>query len=478
MACRGWLMLGLLLPLAGCMTVGPDYEVPEAFVETQWSQLPDGVHDTSSADTAWWNTFDDAVLVSLLTRAEEANRTLREAEARVERAQALRRTVRATAGPRVDVEGSATRRRTSRNTSNNNENSAYRTEFDIGLDASWELDLFGGVRRASEAAAARVESEMERLHATRLALRVEVARSYYAVRGTQIRVANTQTNIALLTKTLDLIGNLSRLGEASEFDVTRARGQLQLTQSRLPLLDAEIREGIYRLSILVGETPGTLLEEMEQLVSLPALPDLIPVGQASDVLRRRPDIRVAERELAAATADVGAAKADLFPRFDLLGGLGRTADTLDDLGQAASARYVGAGFIRWPVFQSGSIRAGIEAEEAETREAAARYEQTVLEALADAESALIRYVSQRQTTALLRDAVASRRISVELSRRLFETGEEDFLAVLDAERELISVEDELVVSETSERLSLIALYAALGGGWEPSSIEAGEGSDE
>jgi len=401
-----------------------------------------------------------------MERAERANRNLLAAEARVERAQALRRMVRADAGPRVAAEAGVARRRSSRSLSSNTQNQTARTEYDAGLSASWELDLFGGTRRAAEASVARLEGEQERFHAARLAVRAEVARNYFLARGAQKRVANTQSNIDLLARTLELIENLSQFGEASEFDVSRARGQLQLTRSRLPVLDAEIQSAIHRLSILVGEPPGALHVEMMKVLPFPEAPSMIPVGQASDIIRRRPDIRAAERDWAAATADIGVATADLFPRFDLLGGLGYTANSLNDLGSSASGRYLGAGFIRWPVFQSGMIRAGIDAEKAEAREAAARYEQAVLEALADAEIALTRYISQRQTTLLLREAVSSRLRSVALSRQLFETGEEDFLAVLDAERELISAEDERVSSEIQEVLNLITLYAALGGGWQ------------
>ncbi|HMP75019.1 MAG TPA: efflux transporter outer membrane subunit [Kiritimatiellia bacterium] len=467
-----WLALcGVALPLAGCVSVGPDYRPPDRFAGVAWidatkDATPERNENEQNPFPAWWDGFGDALLSSYIERAARDNRAVQAAEARVERAQALRRSVRAEAGPKVNAEAGVTRRRESRSLSDGDDDRGYRTAYDLGLSASWELDLFGGVRRAGEAAVARVEGEVERRRAVLLAVQAEVARNYFAVRGAQKRIAITRANIDLQSKTYALIENLRRFGEASEFDLSRARGQLQLTQSRLPALDAEVRAGIHRLSILLGETPGALLAELEAPAALPALPDLAPLGQGSDLLRRRPDIRAAERALAAATADIGAATADLFPRFDLLGGLGRTGATVDDLRSSLSTRYLGAGFIRWPVFQSGQIRAGIQAEKAEAREAAALYEQTVLEALADAETALVRYMSQRETKAMLRDAVASRQRSVALARQLFESGEENFLAVLDAERELISAEDELVNTETDAVLALVTLYTALGGGWE------------
>jgi len=463
---RFLIFLAGMLPLAACTSVGPDYQRPDFQETTHWISQPAEFDTERSVDIAWWKVFGDPRLESYIEQAVEENRNLKAAEARVERALALRRAIYADYGPRIDATAGRTRQRTSRSTDRNDSDSSYRTEYDAGLAASWEIDLFGGVRRAGEAAQARVESEIERRRAVLLALQAEVARNYYAVRGTQKRIANTRANIDLQSRTYSLVEKLYSLGEASEFDLSRARGLLQLTQSRLPELDAEMRASIYRLSVLLGQPPGGLLDEMQQSAPLPDLSDTVPLGQRSDLLRRRPDIRVVERELAAATADIGTVTADLFPRFNLLGNFGRSADTIDGLRSSASTRYLFSSFVRWPIFQSGQIRAEIRAEKAEAVEAAAIYEQTVLEALADAESSLIRYLSQRETQALLRDAVVSRKRAVELARQLFNTGEEDFLSVLDAERELISVEDELAVSETETVLRLVTLYTALGGGWE------------
>lgn len=457
--------ISALLPLAACTTVGPDYSAPPSITAAGWTHTHEWIDTGREAETAWWRTFADPLLDRFLEQATLENHDLRAAEARVARAHALRRDTAADFYPRLDAEAGYSRQQSSRTTSNSPDNTR-RTLYDIGLSASWEIDLFGGTRRAGEAADARIESAIERRRALHLAVLAEVARGYYAVRGVQRRIAITEANIELQSHTYTLVENLHSLGEASEFDLSRARGQLQLTQSRLPELNAEMHEGIFRLSILLGSPPGTLLDAMLQTAPLPPLPDLAPIGQPSDLLRRRPDIRAAERELAAATADIGTVTADLFPRFILLGSLGRSGDTIDDLRSSLSNRDGFSSFVRWPVFQGGRIRAQIRAEKAEAEEAAANYEQTVLEALGDAESALIRYLSRRETKALLRDAVASRQRSVELARNLFNAGEEDFLSVLDAERELIAAEDELVLSETDAVLRFITLFTALGGGWE------------
>ncbi len=466
MSLRFVIILAGALPLAACTTIGPDYQRPDHHEQTPWIDHADAMEAEAATDHAWWTLFGDPLLMSYMTDAVEANRNLKAAEARIERAVAMRRSVRAGYGPEIELDAGRTRQRISQSASGNTTDRPYRTEYDAGFRASWELDLFGGFQRASEAEQARVESAIERARATRLALLAEVARNYYVVRGAQKRMAITEANIDLQSRTLVLIENLNKLGEASEFDVSRARGLLQLTQSRLPERYAEMRTGIYRLSVLMGQPPGALLGAMEKAAPLPGLPDLLPLGQPSELLRRRPDVRAAERELAAATADIGVATADLFPRFNLLGGYGWAGPRVEDVGTSLGTRYLFSSFIRWPIFQSGQIRAAIRVEKAEAKEAAARYEQVVLEALADAESALVRFLSRRDARDLLRDAVVSRKRSVELARQLFDSGEENFLSVLDAERELISVEDELVISETESILRLIALYAALGGGWE------------
>lgn len=457
----------LLITLAACTTVGPDYEAPEPVSDALWIDPPDEADLEFTQDFLWWKSFEDPLLESLLERAMAANLSIQAAEARVERARALRRASSSDARPQLSAAAGHTRQRSSPATSRSSDSStSARSTYDIGLNASWEIDFFGGTRRSAEAAQARLESSVDERRAVQLAVLAEVSRNYYTVRGAQKGRAITETNIELQERTLELVETLFRLGEASEFDATRARAQLQLTQSRMPAIDAIIREGMYRLSVLLGSPPGTLLEEMSEPTSLPALPDRLPLGQASDILRRRPDVRAAERTLAASTADIGIATADLFPRFTLLGSVGRSGESLDDLRSSVSDRYLWSQFIQWPILQGGLIRSQIQIEKAEALEAAALYEQTVLEALADAESALISYLRQRDTQSILRQALASQQRSVELARKLFNAGEENFLSVLDAERELISVENDLVISETDTVLRLITLYTALGGGWQ------------
>ena len=454
-----------LLLLSAC-TLGPDYQNPAPHLDTPWAEAPKGRISQEAIEQKWWERFNDPMLEGYILQAMQENRNLRAAEARIQRARALRRETNADFYPTLDAKGGYTRQRTSAASNTSTSDSRTSSSYQAGLNASWEIDLFGGTRRADEASEARLQLTVEEKRGLQIMVLAEVARNYYDVRGIQKRIKITEQNIALQSQTYKLVNQLLQLGEASEFDLVRARGQLQTTASRLPELDAELKAGIYRLSVLLGQPPASLLQEMTTVAPLPAPPDLTPVGQLSDILRRRPDIRVAERELAAATADVGVATADLFPRFVLLGSVGRTSNSIDGLRDAPNNRWGFSQILQWPLFQGGEIRAQIQAEKAEVNEALALYEQSILEALADVEISLIQYLRELDKKVILQDARQSRQRSVALAQARFNLGEENFLSVLDAERELTQAEDDLVGSEIQSMLRLITLYTALGGGWE------------
>ena len=479
----------VLLPsvlLSACV-VGPEYQSPDLQYSDQWAlaspqnepsvfqyptpELPSGANEQSASastiQTDWWHIFNDAQLEKYIGLAVLENKDLRAARARVKQARGLRQEIEALYYPDLDVSASLTRQGSSRTIGSNASSSgSRRTLYSAGMDASWELDLFGGIKRENEAEQARLERAMEERRAVLLAVLAETARSYYTIRGIQKRIAIIHANIDLQKNTHDLINNLFQMGEATEFDLSRAQGQLELTQARLPDLDADLKTAIFQLSILIGQPPESLLEEMLAAKPLPTPPDMVPLGLRSDILRRRPDIRLAERELAAATADIGVAIADLYPSFSLTGTIGRSASVFSDLFDSASNVFAIGPVLRWPVFQGGAIRANIKIQEAHAEEAAIRYEQAVLNSLADVESALTRYAQKLLTRDSLKNAMLSSERSTELARVLFNSGEENFLSVLDAERELTSVKDALVISETDTILNLIALYTALGGGWE------------
>ena len=463
------LALATLLGLAPtACTVGPDYEAPEAEATAEWA-TPLGTRADAretAVDLAWWQRFEDPLLTDYIERAVAENPGIEAARARVEAARAARGESRSPWLPTLDAEARRSRESTSGATSNVANSGVKRTTNAAMLSASWELDFFGRTRRAVEAADARLDRAVEDRRALVLATVAEVARAYHEIRGIQKQIAITRKNVDLQTRTVELVENLFASGEASEFDLSRARGQLQLTLSRLPDLDADLQAGIHRLGPLLGQPPGAIQQAMLEQRSLPRPPALVPLGAPSEILRRRPDIRRAERELAAATAEIGVATADLFPRFTLLGNFGRIAASPGDLSRSLANTYGTTQLVEWPLFQGGALRARIDLSEAAAQEAAADYEATVLAALADAETALVRYLRKLDNRAALTEAVQSRQRSVELARALFNAGEENFLAVLDAERELLATENELVLGETDSILNLITLYAALGGGWQ------------
>jgi NodT family efflux transporter outer membrane factor (OMF) lipoprotein len=454
------------MTLAGC-TVGPDYQQPGGSVLDTWfaSENSQKQSSTDPVIIEWWGVFNDPMLNKYIEQAVRNNKDVQIATANVRRARALRQQSASSLFPQVDAQGDAARSKGSDNLSATG-NADANSFFDAGFDASWEIDIFGGNRRGVEAAEARVGSAIANHQDVMLTVLSEVARNYYEARGLQKRIAITEENAGLFKKTADLIETRLEAGESSEFDLSRAQGQYQLTRARVPNLNAELQASVFNLSVLLGQPPEYLLEDMKLTKPLPAPPDVVPVGLRSELLRRRPDVRVAERELAAATADIGVATSDLFPKFFLTGSAGSEADAFGDLFRAGGGFWSFGSLVQWPVFSGGSIRAQIATEEAETQAALATYEKTVLEALRDTETALTRYGEELETRRRLELGVGSRRKSVSLAQELFRAGEQDFLAVLDSERELVTSEDDLVVSETQSITKLIALYTALGGGWE------------
>ncbi len=454
-----------MLWISGC-SAGPDYESPALLQDSsQWASLESAQDRVSTSPilNEWWTAFQDPVLSDYIAQARENNKSLEIALANIRAARARRAETSAAFWPDISADAAFDRGDTGNGGTGS---SGVRTTYDAGFDASWEVDVFGGNRRADEAAEARYEVTVAEYQDILLSTFSEVARNYFEARGLQKQIAITEQNAELLRQTYDLVNVRSEAGESSEFDVTRAQGEYQLILARLPNLRAGLRERIYTLSILLGRAPEYLLADMQQAKPLPAPPDIVPVGLRSDLLRRRPDIRAAERELAASTADIGAEMAELFPKFALTGSYGSSAAVFGDLFMAAAKTWSFGFPITWSIFEGGAIRARVAAEKAEAQAALANYELTVLTVLRDAETALTRYGESLETRRRLEVAVQTRRQSVAFANDLFQSGEEDFLSVIDSERELVSAEDQLVVAETESIINLIALYTTLGGGWE------------
>lgn len=467
---------GVALVAAGCV-VGPNYKTPETPIADSFtpSTQPAAAATQPVVDTttAWWTTFGDPAMDELIGQARESNLDLRAAEARVREARALRGVVSSQYWPDVRAGGSYDRSRNSKGISTGGQ--FFPTEQDLytaGFDATWELDVFGGTRRAVQAATADIQAAVADRNDVLLSLLAEVARNYVELRVSQRQVTIAQDNVAAQQQTLELTKARLNAGLTSDLDVARSEAQVASTQSRIPVVQTQVQQAIHRLSVLVGKPPRALAAQLGAPKAIPAPPPEIPAGLPSDLLRRRPDIRRAERNLAAATARVGVATADLFPRFTLTGSLGLEADKFKNLGNSSSAFWsIGPG-VSVPIFNAGRIRANIAAERARTDQFLANYEQTVLNSLAEVEDAIVAYQKEYVRRQSLAQAVASNQRAVQLSQQLYQRGLTDFLNVLDAQRALFLSEDELAASDANVSAFAIALFKALGGGWEVEKVAA------
>ncbi len=456
--------------LSACM-VGPDHESPTAPVAAAWPEaLTDGLTDRKPDLRAWWTMFDDPMLNALVARALEANLDLREAEARVREARALRGRTAADLGPTIDVGASAQYQRYSENSSFNGPGSGgQETElYQAGFDATWELDVFGGVRRAVEGADAEIDAAVEESRGVRVTLVSEVARNYIEYRSFERRLAIAHENVRSQQDTFEISEDRLRAGLSSELEVAQARAQLETTRSRIPDLETGRKRAAYRLDVLLGRVPGEVLPELIASPGAARVPAEIPIGLPAELLRRRPDIRQAERDVAAASAQIGVATADLFPRFALMGTFGLESDDFGELFDTNSRYWsVGPLSVRWPIFDSGRIRSNIRVQEARHEQTVIAYERTVLEAYEEVAGALVGYAQVRLRRDALINAVDADQRAVDLANELWKQGLTDFLNVLDTQGDLFDLEDQLAASDAEVTTNLIALYKALGGGWEP-----------
>ena len=461
-----WVVV-LLVGAQGC-AVGPDYRPPALTMPAAWGQRDQlGVALTTPDLHAWWGAFGDPVLDSLIERATAKNLDLKVAIANVREARALRGVAGADQLPTINTSGAYSRVRETE--SARPLPMGFDPEhhlFQVGLDASWELDVWGRVRRSVEAADATLEATEENRRDVLVIVLAEVARNLVEVRSAQQRLRIAQDNIQTQQEVVDLTRVRFNAGLATEVDVSQARALLATTQAQVPALQAARDQAIHRLAVLVGEAPASLLPELRPIDRIPAAPPAVPIGLPSDLVRRRPDVRRVERELAAASARIGVATADLFPRFSLTGSLGVAAIDAGKVFTGAS-RFSSIGpQMVWPLFAGGRIRANIRVQEARQEATLARYEQTVLGALEETEDALVAYGEEHTRQQSLAEAVDASQVALALSRELYVRGLVDFLTVLDNQRSLYAAQDQRVQSERTLIVNLIALYKALGGGWE------------
>jgi outer membrane protein, multidrug efflux system len=473
-----------LLACCGC-TVGPDYEAPEMDMPASFGEAvtPAGGRQSSLVQAGepvlvdWWKTFRDCELDSLVARAIAANHELRVATARVQEARAVERMDEARLYPTVGLSGGAFATRGSEAGFGSPYGLPGKDSplFQIGFDASYEVDLFGGTRREIEAAGALAEASEDERRAVQVTLLGEVARNYIALRTLQRRLVVAHANLDDQRHTADIVQRRLGNGLATNLDLVRARSQAVATESSIPPIESGIRQRIHGLSTLLGEPPLALADELAADTPIPPAPPEVPIGLPSELLRRRPDVMRAERVLAAATAEHGVATAELFPHVILGGTAGVQSRHTADLfgGDDPDSSFHLAGLSAdWTLFDGGRRSANIDRTKARVAEAAASYEATVLGALRDVENALSAYSSDQTRRGTLATLVDQNQEAVRIARNQFGNGLVALLDVMDVQRNLYSAQDALAQADEAVSANLVAIYKALGGGWETTVADA------
>jgi multidrug efflux system outer membrane protein len=464
---RVWMLSLLSVACASAPSYrASEVPLPQAFRETRDTafQLPDT--GTVVADTGAWQDLGDSTLSRLIHEAVRANLDVQAAEARVRGARSARTEAALDFAPTVTFQGGYTRQRIA---SASFPIGAGRFPdqdiWDGGFDASWELDLFGRVRRNVQAQGAFVAVNQEDLRNVQVSLTAELARAYFDLRGAQEQLSVARRNAANQQRTLELTRQRLEAGRGTAFDTERARAQLSSTLASVPFLEARVRQAEYQIGVLVGRPPAAVAVELDAAAALPTFPATVSVGSPDSVVRRRPDVAAAERQLAVQRALVGAAKADYLPRVLVGGSAGYSAASFNALGDEGTFRYAVGPIISWPALNLGRIKARVDQTRARESEARAQYDQTVLLALQDVESALVQYRTSRSRVEHFRDAASASERAADLARLRFSGGVADFLQVLDAERTQLEAQDQLAQGRTDAATAYAALYKALGGSW-------------
>ncbi len=461
--------------LPACTAVGPDYQPPQTPMPKSFRHAPGSARAADEAALLkWWEVFNDPLLSRLVQRAVAGNLDLKSAYARVKEARHLLGVALGTVMPAVDGSGQAVRQRTSEN-SGLPGGGAVGNSFSLQMDASWEIDLFGRIRRTVEAARADFQASREDQRGVLVSLYAEVARVYLQVRTAQVRLATTRENIASQKEVLSLTRARFRNGLASALDVSQAQEVLAGTEAQVPPLRIDLAKNLSALAVLLGLPPGSLDQEFQTVRPIEVPRQIVTLGVPADLLRRRPDIRAAERRVASQSARVGVATADLYPSFTLFGTIGLSAASSGDLFQSGSRIFtLGSGF-SWKLFQGGAVRSQIKAEDARLEQALLSYRQAVLGALREVENALVSFDQLQKQAAILRRAAAAARRTLKLSVDLYKEGLADFQRVLDAQRTLFENGDQLVQAQGNAAGALVSLYKALGGGWRLAPPKPGPG---
>ncbi len=481
----------------------------------------------------WWARLGDPHLTSLVEQAIQSNLEMRLAEARLREAIALRKGALADLTPAIDLNADYTHRRAARSSSGDGDSEGGlsgsvsqsassvsrlgapsanlrfgdtsatirlpepgsgqtlpeitatrsrgfggesggfqrdRNAYEAFLGATWEIDIWGGIQRGIEAADAEVGASVEDRRSVMVAVSAEVARNYVLLRGLQRLVEVTEDNIAIQQETLESIQARFAASLATGTDVLQAQIQLRRTEAETPPLEAGVKETIFRLSVLLGQPPGYLMDHLAEVQPLPQHPDLLAVGLPSELLRRRPDIRAAERRLAAETARIGVEVTELFPRVSLLGTFGLQSADADDLIDADSLTWSFGPGVRWRLMEFGRIISNISVQEERQHQALTLYYQSVLDALEQVETSLANYAAQRRRSTTLAEVNAVNQRAFELAKSEYAVGMISFLSVLDTQRSLFATQTELIRTRQQALVELVNLYESLGGGWPEGAV--------
>lgn len=465
-AAKAMLSLMALTALGGCAAVGPDYTQPELAAPAAWHASTNGNFSPEAVDAGsiaqWWRQLGDATLTGLIEQVIAANPDVRSARASLREARARRAIAGADFFPAISASVSRTHR---------NRATLGATGTDLyaaGFDASWEPDVFGGTRRGAEAALADLEASAASLDATQVSLVAEAALNYVEARALQVRLGIARNNLASQQETWQLADWRVQAGLATSVEVEQARANLEQTRASIPALDRSLAEAQNRLAVLAGVAPGALTEQLSRPGAIPVVPQQFAVGIPADTLRRRPDVRVAERRVAAETARIGQAQAARYPGISLSGSIGVESLAFDTLANGTVARSFVAS-IAAALFDGGKRRQQVAAQEAVRERALIAYEKTVLTALEDVENGLTAFARSKERQAALRAAAEAARNAAQLARQRYTSGLIDFQTVLDTERSILTIEDTLAVAQAEGASSVITLYKALGGGWTPAA---------
>ena len=460
------ILILLCITLASCGPVGPDYQRPEIETPATWTGELQG--DLTAAQleptvlSDWWKTLNDETLTSLIDRAIAANLDLRAAEAQVRQARAQRNIAGASRFPTIDAGAAAGRSRGSDNVGGGGTSELYSTSF----DASWELDIFGGQRRQREAAEADLQAAKELRRDVLITVLSEVALNYVELRTFQSQLIVAEDNLRIQEETLEIVQAQYDLGKVTKLDLDRATVNVFNTRSAIPNLAQNIARAKNRLAILLGQAPGSLNTELNLSQSLPKPDVQVVLGVPAETIRRRPDVRQSERQLAAETARIGVATADLYPKFTLNGTIGLESLSSGNLFESASRTFALGSGANFNVFDGGRIRQRIEVQNALQEQAMINYESRILTALEDVENAIVAFTQEQIRYQSLNESAEAAQSAADIAKERYKAGATNFLTVLDAERELLTVQDRRSASKGTIVSNLIRLYKSLGGGWE------------